>query len=93
MYDSVQWDVVKWDFQQEICICSEVCKTAQNMPGKCVESKKLQNCHSTQLHDASSFCNFHDLTQHIIHSQFIPFHTILPTHVDNNERIIQRLQM
>jgi hypothetical protein len=83
--------VVKWDFQ-EICICSEVRKTAQNMPGKCVESQ-LQNFHSTQLHDACLFCNFYDLIQHIIHSRIIPFHTILPTHADNNKRIIQRLQM
>jgi len=53
--------VVKRDFQHEICICSEVRKTAQNMPGKCVESQ-LQNFHSTQLHDVCSFCNFYDLT-------------------------------
>jgi hypothetical protein len=84
--------VVKLDFQQEICICSEVRKAAQNMPRKCVESQ-LQKFYSTQLHDACSFCNFYDLTQHIIHSRIIPFHTIFPTHADNNERIIERLQM
>jgi len=33
------------------------------------------------------------LPTHTVHSQIIPFHTISPTHVDSNERIIQRLQM